>query len=128
MTRHLSRLRHGEIHRGNLQFGNDFEHIAEIRNMHAEVFFKQRITTGCQAALFAPLGELAGETDPQHLPHGLMEMHPNPFGMKIIAFIEEAAVLRKILENLRLWEEPEPRAPPPLPTQMDVEDLPFLDG
>ena len=48
--------------------------------------------------------------------------------MKIIAFIEEAAVIRKILEHLRLWEEPEPRAPPPLPAQMDIEYLPFLDG
>ena len=34
--------------------------------------------------------------------------------MKIIAFIEAAAVIRKILEHLRLWEEPEPRAPAPL--------------
>lgn len=48
--------------------------------------------------------------------------------MKIIAFIEEAAIIRKILEHLRLWEEPEPRAPPPLPAQMDIEYLPFLDG
>ena len=48
--------------------------------------------------------------------------------MKIIAFIEEVAVIRKILEHLRLWEEPAPRAPPLLPVQMDIEYLPFLDG
>ena len=48
--------------------------------------------------------------------------------MKIIAFIEEEAVIRKILEHLRLWEEPEPRALPSLPVQMDIEYLPFLDG
>ena len=47
--------------------------------------------------------------------------------MKIIAFIEEAAIIRKILEHLRLWEEPAPRAPPLLPAQMDIEYLPFLD-
>ena len=28
--------------------------------------------------------------------------------MRIIAFIEEEAVIRKILEHLRIWEEPEP--------------------
>ena len=48
--------------------------------------------------------------------------------MKIAAFIEEAAVIRRILEHLRLWEERPPRAPPPLPVQMDIECLPFLEG
>jgi hypothetical protein len=36
--------------------------------------------------------------------------------------------IRKILEHLRLWEEPAPRAPPPLPAEVDIEYLPFLDG
>ena len=48
--------------------------------------------------------------------------------MKIIAFIEEKDVIRKILEHLRLWEESEPRAPPPVPAQIDIEYQPFLEG
>jgi hypothetical protein len=48
--------------------------------------------------------------------------------MKIIAFIEEGDVIRQILEHLRLWKEPVPRAPPPVPAQIDIECLPFLDG
>jgi hypothetical protein len=32
--------------------------------------------------------------------------------MRIIAFIEEGEAIRKILEHLKLWEEPEPRPPP----------------
>ena len=35
--------------------------------------------------------------------------------MRIIAFIEEEAVIRKIMEHLRLWEDPEPRPPPAVP-------------
>ena len=32
--------------------------------------------------------------------------------MKVIAFIEEFAVIRKILKHLDLWEDQEPRPPP----------------
>jgi len=31
--------------------------------------------------------------------------------MRIIAFIKEQEVILKILEHLRLWDEPEPRPP-----------------
>jgi hypothetical protein len=34
------------------------------------------------------------------------------FAMQIIAFIEQPAVIRKILRHLQLWQRP-PRSPPP---------------
>ncbi len=37
--------------------------------------------------------------------------------MRIIAFIEEEEVIRKILENLSFWEEPEPRPPLAVPSR-----------
>jgi hypothetical protein len=32
--------------------------------------------------------------------------------MRIIAFIEEEQIIRKILEHLKLWEDQQPRPPP----------------
>jgi hypothetical protein len=48
--------------------------------------------------------------------------------MRIIAFIEEEAVIRKILEHLKLWWEPEPRPPPAVPEQVDIQYVPFVDS
>ena len=48
--------------------------------------------------------------------------------MRIIAFIEEEEVIRKILEHLKLWQEPEPRPPPAVPEQVDLEYVAFLDA
>jgi hypothetical protein len=48
--------------------------------------------------------------------------------MRIIAFIEEEQIIRKILEHLRLWEEPEPRSPPAVPEQVDIHYVPFFDS
>ena len=48
--------------------------------------------------------------------------------MRIIAFIEEEEVIRKILEHLKLWEEPEPRSPPAVPEQVDIQYVPFFDS
>jgi len=45
--------------------------------------------------------------------------------MRIIAFIEEKAVIRKILLHLNRWEEPEPL--PAVPEQADVQYVPFFD-
>ncbi len=47
--------------------------------------------------------------------------------MRVIAFIEEKAVIRKILEHLKLWLEPEPRPPPAVPEQGDLQYVPFFD-
>jgi hypothetical protein len=47
--------------------------------------------------------------------------------MRVIAFIEEKAVIRKILEHLKLWLEPEPRPPPAVPEQVDLQYVPFFD-
>lgn len=47
--------------------------------------------------------------------------------MKIIAFIEEEAVIGQILEHLRLREDPEPRPPPAVPGQVDIQCVPFFD-
>ena len=48
--------------------------------------------------------------------------------MKIISFINEADVIRKILEHLNLWEEKTPveRAPPDLIHEKSCE--PYDDG
>ena len=49
--------------------------------------------------------------------------------MKIVAFIEEGAVIRRILSHLRLWEEPEPRPPPvaEMPVPMETEYVPCFE-
>jgi len=41
-------------------------------------------------------------------------------------FIEEEVVIRKILEHLKRWEEPEPRPPPVVPEQVDIQYVPFF--
>ena len=48
--------------------------------------------------------------------------------MKIISFINEGVVIRKILEHLRLWEDKTPleRAPPDLISEKNYE--PYDDG
>ncbi len=48
--------------------------------------------------------------------------------MKIISFINERPVIRKILEHLNLWNDPRKQRPPPraglqLP-QQDIENIP----
>ena len=48
--------------------------------------------------------------------------------MRVVSFIEEEAVIRKILEHLKLWEEPEPRPPPAVPEQVDIQYVPFFDS
>jgi hypothetical protein len=48
--------------------------------------------------------------------------------MRIIAFIEEDVIIRKILEHLRLWEEPEPRPLLDVPEQGDIQYVPFFDS
>jgi hypothetical protein len=48
--------------------------------------------------------------------------------MRIVAFIEESQGVRKILEHLKLWEEPEPRPPPVVPEQVDIQYFPFFDS
>ncbi len=48
--------------------------------------------------------------------------------MRLISFIEEEEVIRKILEHLKLWEEPEPRPPPAVPEQVEVQYIPFFDS
>jgi len=40
---------------------------------------------------------------------------------RIIAFIEEETVIRKILEHPKLWKEMEPRPPPAISEQVAVE-------
>ena len=47
--------------------------------------------------------------------------------MRIIAFIEEQEVIRKILKHLKLWEESEPRPPPAVPEQVGVQYIPFFN-
>jgi hypothetical protein len=49
--------------------------------------------------------------------------------MRLISFIEDELIVRKIQKHLKLWEEPIPRAPP-VPEQEqppDIEYVPFLD-
>ena len=41
--------------------------------------------------------------------------------MRIISIIEEGDVIRKIMEHLKLWEEPDPRPPPAVPEQVDIQ-------
>ena len=48
--------------------------------------------------------------------------------MRIIAFIEGEEVIRKILEHLKLWEEPELRPPSAVPEQVDIQYVPFFDS
>jgi hypothetical protein len=47
--------------------------------------------------------------------------------MRIIAFIEEEAVLGQILEHPKLREDPQPRPPPSVPEAVDIQYDPFLD-
>lgn len=47
--------------------------------------------------------------------------------MKIVSFIEEDDVIRKILKHCNLWKEPAPR-PPPLKTVVPVAEAePYYD-
>ena len=49
--------------------------------------------------------------------------------MKIVSFINEASVIRKILEHLQLWKAEHPGKPPPESLYRDMIDyLPFDDG
>ena len=48
--------------------------------------------------------------------------------MRLISFIEEEKVIRKILEHLNLREEREPRPPPAVPEQVDIQYVPFFDS
>lgn len=48
--------------------------------------------------------------------------------MRMIAFIEEQHVIRKILEYLKLWEESEARSPPAVPEQVDIQYVPLFDS
>jgi len=48
--------------------------------------------------------------------------------MRIISFIEEGEVTGQILEHLRLREDPEPRPPPTVPGQVDIQYVPFFDS
>ena len=43
-------------------------------------------------------------------------------------FIEEEDVIRKILEHLKLWKESEPRPPPAVPEQVDLQYVPATTG
>ena len=35
--------------------------------------------------------------------------------------IEEEQAIRRILEHLKLWEAPQPRPPPTVPEQVDIQ-------
>ena len=48
--------------------------------------------------------------------------------MRVISIIEEQEVIRRILEHLKLWEDPEPRPPPAVPEQVDIQYVPFFDS
>ena len=48
--------------------------------------------------------------------------------MRIISFIEEQNAIRKILEHLRLWKEPEPWHPPAVPEQVDIQYVSCFDS
>jgi hypothetical protein len=48
--------------------------------------------------------------------------------MRIIAFIEEETIIRKIPEHLKFWEDQEPRPPPAVPEQVDIQYVPFFDS
>ena len=49
--------------------------------------------------------------------------------MRLVACINDRAVIRRILIHLRLWEELEPRSPtiiePPMP--IDIEYVPYFE-
>jgi len=45
-----------------------------------------------------------------------------------IAFIGGGVVIRKILERLQLWEEPESRPQPAGLEQADIQYVPFFDS
>ena len=52
--------------------------------------------------------------------------------MKIISFIQEDVVIRKILKHCELWKEPMPRPPPPtappaVPPQIRALDYGFYE-
>ncbi len=49
--------------------------------------------------------------------------------MRVIACIEDRAVIRRTLIHLRLWEEPEPRPPPIIlpPELLDIEYVPCFE-
>jgi len=47
--------------------------------------------------------------------------------MRLVAFIEDELIVRKILKHLKLWEKPIPRAPPEPEQLPDIEYVPFLD-
>ncbi len=49
--------------------------------------------------------------------------------IRVVACIEERAVIRRILMHLRLWEEPEPRPPPIIepPAPVDIEYIPCYE-
>jgi len=47
---------------------------------------------------------------------------------RLISFIEEEDIIRKILEHLKLWKEREPRPPPAVPEQVDIQYVPFFDS
>jgi hypothetical protein len=42
--------------------------------------------------------------------------------------IEEEQAIRRILEHLKLWEAPQPRPPPTVPEQVDIQYVPFVDS
>ena len=48
--------------------------------------------------------------------------------MRVISIIEEQEVIRKVLEHLKLWEEPEPHPLPAIPEQLDIQYVPFFDS
>jgi hypothetical protein len=43
--------------------------------------------------------------------------------MRMISFIQEEHVLRKILEHLKLWKESEPRSQPQVSEQVGVQQF-----
>jgi hypothetical protein len=49
--------------------------------------------------------------------------------MKVVAFIEDRAVIRRILCHLRLWKEPDPHPPPVIepPMSIDIEYVPCYE-
>ncbi|MBD3370380.1 acid--CoA ligase [Candidatus Fermentibacteria bacterium] len=49
--------------------------------------------------------------------------------MKVISFIEQPSVVRRILEHLDLWEEPRlPPEPPELVCEPDADYVPWQDN
>lgn len=47
--------------------------------------------------------------------------------MRLVAFIEQEQIIRKILKHLSLWEEPRTRAPPEPEQTPDIEYAPIID-